>query len=220
MIRIAVPQHWASTAAIVRDVEEGELDRWFGPGEQERLRSFPREKRRAEWSSSRVAAKLLAVERGLCQEPLQCVVASAYRRPVLTLSGAPSALHVTITHSEGAGGAGIDAARIGIDLQQVRPLAERATKFFLSDDEVAAWRSTSLSDGLIHFWCAKEAGYKLHARRGWYKGVRIRLVGEREDGVDLEYEDAASSGTIETRTLDDGFVLALARMTQSMGMDD
>lgn len=215
MIRIAVPPHWASTVAIVRDVGDAELDRWFTADEQEKLRSFAREKRRAEWSSSRVAAKLLALERGLCPEPHQCVVASAYRRPHLSLSGSPSELHVTITHSEGAGGAGIDPARIGIDLQKVRPLAERATKFFLSDDEVAAWRSTSVADGLIHFWCAKEAGYKLHARRGWYKGVRIRVIGERDDGVDLEYEDAASSGTIETRTLADGFVLALARMTSS-----
>lgn len=212
MIRLAMPPQWTTRACVVRDVTPRDLDLYFTEDERARIASFKREKRRAEWAASRLAAKLLAVENALCDDPRACTVDSAYRRPSLAIRGARAGREITITHSEGAGGAAIGTRRIGLDLQKVRPLAERATKFFLNDDEVAAWRSTDLPDALIHFWCAKEAGYKIHAARGWYRGVRIELTERTPQGLRFRYRDAASEGTIETARLEEDFVLAVAEM--------
>lgn len=212
MIRVPMPAPWHAKACVVRDVTPGDLAEYFTAAERDRIASFKREKRRAEWAASRLAAKLLAVESALCDHPRDCSVDSAYRRPSLAIRGGRTDREVTITHSEGAGGAAIGATRVGLDLQKVRPLAERATKFFLNDDEVAAWRSVDLPDALIHFWCAKEAGYKIHAAPGWYRGVKVRLLEQTDSGLRLAYRDAASEGTIQTARLDDEFVLALAEM--------
>ncbi|HVR42935.1 MAG TPA: 4'-phosphopantetheinyl transferase superfamily protein [Thermoanaerobaculia bacterium] len=210
-----MPEEWRGEVCVVREVT-GEDLALFQPRERERIASFPREKRRAEWAASRLAIKLLAVENGLCADPLDCSVDSAYRRPSLSIGGRRHEREVSITHSSGAGAAALSAGRIGIDLQKVRPLAERATKFFLNDDEVEAWRSVPLADSLIHFWCAKEAGYKLHAAPGWYRGVRVGLREVRREGVILDYRDSRSEGTIRTARLRDGFILALARMEQPL----
>lgn len=212
MIRIPMPPQWRTTASVVRDVTAADLDAFFTGAERARIASFKRETRREEWAASRLAAKLLAVEGGLCGAPRECSVDSAYRRPSLAIRGTRVDREVTITHSEGAGGAALAKRRLGLDLQKVRPLADRATKFFLNDDEVAAWRSVELEDSLIHFWCAKEAGYKIHAARGWYRGVRIELESRTEAGLRFRYRDAASEGVIETARLDEDFVLALAEM--------
>lgn len=210
MKRIDVPERWRSVACVVRDVNPEDLERFFTPAERERIAAFRRPKRREEWAASRLAMKILAVENGLCDAHAECTVDSAYRRPSLTIGGRPHHRTVTISHSAGAGAAAFGESRIGADLQKVRPLAERATKFFLNDDEVAAWRGVSIDDSLIHFWCAKEAGYKLHSGPGWYRGVRIRLEEERPDGLRFAYEDGPSRGSIETARLADGFILALA----------
>ena len=217
MIRIEVPESWRSTVAVVASVDETDLAESFTEAEHARIASFPREKRRREWAASRMAAKLLAVETGLCASFRDCTVASAYRRPALTIHGEPSALGVSITHSDGAGAAAISPTRIGIDLQLVRPMKDRSTKFFLNDDELEIWRNSSLADPLIHLWCAKEAGYKLHAMPGWYRAVKIELVEERADGLLLKYTDPLSQGTIETVRLEDGFVFGKARKTGARG---
>jgi phosphopantetheinyl transferase len=211
MIRLPMPERWTSAAAVVRDVTPDELNAFFTPAERERIASFPRAKRREEWAASRLAVKLLAVENGLCSDPRDCSVDSAYRRPSLSIRGSiDSRHHVTITHSEGAGGAAIAPGRVGLDLQKVRPIKERSTKFFLNEEEVGMWRRVSVDAPLIHFWCAKEAGYKIHAGKGWYRGVRIVLTGEGDAGLRFDYRDGSSEGTIETARLDAEFVLALA----------
>jgi phosphopantetheinyl transferase len=217
MIRIDVPESWRSTAAVVASVDETDLAESFTEAEHARIASFRREKRRREWAASRMAAKLLAVETGLCHSLTDCTVASAYRRPALTIHGEESAIGVSITHSDGAGAAAISPNRIGIDLQLVRPMKDRSTKFFLNDDELGIWRESNLADPLIHLWCAKEAGYKLHAMPGWYRGVKIELVEERPDGLLLKYADPLSRGSIETARLKDGFVFARARKTGTRG---
>lgn len=214
MKRVEVPERWRRFVAIVSEVEEEELRLHFTDEERARIASFPREKRRREWASSRMAAKLLAVETGLCEALSSCSVASAYSRPSLSLDGSPSDLGVSITHSEGAGAAALSNQRIGIDLQRVRPMKERSTKFFLNDSELEFRERLRLADPLIHLWCAKEAGYKLHALPGWYRGVKVALVEEREEGLLLSYEDRLSRGSIETARLDEEFVLAIARPTE------
>lgn len=207
-----MPSRWRAKACVVHQVTSADLDAYFTDTERERIASFAREKRREEWAASRLAVKLLAVENGLCADARACTVDSAYRRPSLSIDGSRHAREITITHSDGAGGAAISENRIGLDLQKVRPLAARATKFFLNDDEVEALQTVAIDDAMIHFWCAKEAGYKIHAGRGWYRGVRIALVEETREGLRFTYRDGSSEGTIETERLEDGFVLALAEM--------
>lgn len=211
MNRIEVPEPWRSTVAVVGSLDESDLDLHFTEAERQRIASFKREKRRREWAASRMAAKLLAVETGLCDSLTDCSVDSAYTRPVLSIRGRASEAGVSITHSDGAGAAALSPTRIGIDLQMVRPMKDRSTKFFLNDDELGIWRGLSLADPLIHLWCAKEAGYKLHAMPGWYRAVKIALLSERPDGVLLTYEDPRSRGSIETARLEGGFVFAIAR---------
>lgn len=206
----AVPAEWSRTLCVVSDVAENEREAFLTEDEFKRLRSFAREKRRMEWSASRIAVKLLAVERGLCSDPKHCSVTSSYQKPVLRIGGGGDPYHVSISHSSGAGAAAIDSGPIGIDIQKLRDLNPRATKFFLKGPELAQLEGSAVADGLIHFWCAKEAAYKLKAGRGWLKRVTIDLRGESRDGLSFSLSYPVE-GTVDTFRIGEDFIAAVAR---------
>ena len=131
----------------------------FGPEELE-LAAALRSTRRREWLLSRFAAKTLAVRLGLCAEPADCTLPTSGERPSLRIGGEASSLAVSLSHSRQFAAAAIDRAAIGIDIEFVRTLDERAAHLFMTDDELTAVRRTPTSDALLHFWCAKEAAWK------------------------------------------------------------
>lgn len=205
-----VPDPWAKTVCIVSDVSEPERQAYLTPAELKRVREFAREKRRAEWAASRIGAKLLALALGLCDDAQECSIVSSYSKPHLQIGPKGRGLHVSISHSEWAGAAAIDRVPIGLDIQKIRELKPRITKFFLKDEEVAQMQGTRIEHPLIHFWCAKEAAYKLRAGRGWLKRVTIDLQAETGGGLGFTLSDPVA-GTVNTFRVDEHYIAAVAR---------
>jgi phosphopantetheinyl transferase len=207
---LPVPAEWHRTLRIVTDVTDEDRTRMLTIPEQERVRSFPRERRQAEWSASRIAAKLLALDLGLCSDPRACAIVSSYRKPALAIEGLNGKWHVSISHSSGAGAAGLDPGPIGIDIQQPRQLNPRITKFYLQDEELDQLLGVAVAHPLIHFWCAKEAAFKLKAGPGWLKRVAIELKGETADGLTFALSYPVT-GVVHTFGVGEQMIAAVAR---------
>ncbi len=196
MKTLALP--WPDFALVIRDGVD--LDA-FSEEELDEASAFRLQKRREEWMHARFAAKVLARSRKICANFRDCRVS----RPVLVIAGAPSAWHVSISHSHPYAGAAIDRTPIGIDVQVVRALSESAAHLFLSDEEIGAMQRCVLPHRLLHFWCAKEAAWK--RRSGEFTTLRQLPLTLREERADsLVFDDA------ETIAIDDAIV-SLSRST-------
>ncbi|MGZ7033105.1 MAG: 4'-phosphopantetheinyl transferase family protein [Thermoanaerobaculia bacterium] len=193
-----LPLSWRKRAIVITDVTPS-AD-WFTEDELREADGFLRERRRDEWMAARVAAKQLALQLGLCAEPRDCAVA----RPQLLLRGR-SPLFVSVSHSEQFAGAAIDREPVGIDVQAIREISERAAKFFLTGAEVKTMEGCAIANRLLHFWCAKEAAWK---RRGGepatLKQIPLTLLAESADGLRFD--------SVETLARD-GAIVALTRPT-------
>lgn len=127
--------------------------------------SFASEKRRREWVLSRTALKMLG-----------------------------PAPHSSLSHSGDYAAAAIASVPVGVDVQVVRPLAERAAHLFLTDEEQAEMERCTIAYRIIHFFCAKEAAWK--ARGGailTLKQVPLKLKEETATG--LLFDSAATYAT-------------------------
>jgi phosphopantetheinyl transferase (holo-ACP synthase) len=201
MKRLALPEVWRRRAIVISDVDlSGD---WFSPGEVALAASFRAPKRIEEWKRSRIAAKRLALDLGLCASARDCVVDRPWLR-------APDAVrHVSISHSHGYAGAAIDVEPVGIDVEQIRELEESAAHLFLSEAETDDMRGCSIAHRVIHFWAAKEAAWKkCGGAIETLKRVPLKLEAEAATG--LRYDD------VETFATDD-VVVALTRPTASGG---
>jgi phosphopantetheinyl transferase len=156
---------------------------WFTDAELATANAFKLESRREEWLHSRLAAKQLALELGLASDPRAITI----ERPFLIVDGARSEWFVSLSHSGAYAGAAIDRAPVGIDVQVVRELDERAAHLFLSSEETDQMSGCALPHRILHFWCAKEAAFK--QRSGEFVTLRqvpLRLVEQRSDGLLFE----------------------------------
>lgn len=174
---------------------------YFTAGELATAGAFKLDKRRDEWLLARYAAKRLALDLGIAEDPRAVSVA----RPMLLVEGQPVNWFVSISHSAPYAAAAIDREPVGIDVQVVRRMSESAAHLFLSDEETAAMQRCNLPDRLLHFWCAKEAAWK--PRSGelvTLKQLPLQLLGEHPEGLRF---DLAS-----TRRLDD-LILSLTPPT-------
>jgi len=133
---------------------------------------FPREKRRVEWMLSRIAEKELR-KRGAKGD------------------------HVSFSHSGEYGAAAIDTRPVGIDVEVLRVIPESASRFFLTEDELAMMRRCSIANRLLHFWSAKEAVWK---QRGGsvltLKKIRLHLESEETTGLRFQNVETFSLGEI------------------------
>lgn len=164
---------------------------WFTPEELAVADGFKLRKRREEWLRARTAAKELALQRGIVDDPRKCVIA----RPRLILDGIESRWFVSISHSQGFAAAIIEESPVGIDIEVIRNLDERATHLFLSDEEAEAMRRCTIANRALHFWCAKEAAWKRSGDYETLKQLRLTLIAQRDDGLDFNHST--------TRRLDD-----------------
>lgn len=152
----------------------------FTPGELETAHAFRLAKRREEWLLARFAAKRLAVQLGITDDPRLCTVA----RPMLMIDGSPVDWFVSISHSPPYAAAMVGREPVGIDIQVVRPLPEAAAHLFLTDPEIEMVRRCVSRDALLHFWCAKEALWK--QRSGDFATLRqvpFQLAEETSEGL-------------------------------------
>jgi len=210
MNRLSIPESWRNRVLAVADLSGGEIHDYLDEAERRIFDSFRFDTRRIEWGASRVAAKLLAVELGLCTSPIECAIPTHSERPKAFLSGGPSNLVVSISHSGGAGAAAFDRGPVGIDLQEIQHVHPRTTKYFLNDEEHEIVDDPNLDSPLIHLWSAKEAVWKVEQGEGWYRSGRVSLVERSESGLVLDWARHGSRGRVETRRIDDRFVLAMA----------
>jgi phosphopantetheinyl transferase (holo-ACP synthase) len=127
--------------------------------------SFPSEKRRREWVLSRTALQMLG-----------------------------PAPYSSLSHSGDYAAAAIGEAPVGVDVQVVRPLAERAAHLFLSEDEEMDLQRCTIPHRIIHFFCAKEAAWK--ARGGAIPTLKqIPLKLKEETATGLLFDSAATYAT-------------------------
>jgi phosphopantetheinyl transferase len=176
-------------------------EEWFTPGELAVAGQFKLPKRREEWLRSRTAAKELALQLGIAREPQSVQVA----RPRLIVDGVESEWYVSLSHSRGWAAAAIDRTSVGVDLEVVRPVDERAAHLFLRDDEAAAMLRCNIADRLLHWWAAKEAAWKQRSNEfGTLKQLPLSLVDERADGLIFD--------VVTTERRDD-LVLAVTRVS-------
>ena len=163
--------------------------------------AFKLPKRRDEWLLSRYAAKQLAIQMGIAEDPRDVRV----ERPQLVIGGVASEWYVSLSHSASYAAAAIDRAPIGIDIQVVRELSDSATHLFLSDAETEELHRCALPNAILHFWCAKEAAWKQRSTElATMKQVAIHLVSESPSGLLFD--------VVETNAIGD-LIIALTRPT-------
>ena len=155
--------------------------------------AFKLASRREEWLLSRVAAKQLAMRLGLIDDPR----AIAIERPFLVVDGVPSDWRISLSHSAPYAGAAIARDPIGIDVQIIRELDERAAHLFLSDEETRQMLGSTLPNRILHFWCAKEAAWKQRSDEfATLKQVPLALVEERASGLLFDAVETAFLGDV------------------------
>ncbi|HEX8170085.1 MAG TPA: 4'-phosphopantetheinyl transferase superfamily protein [Thermoanaerobaculia bacterium] len=185
MKRVPLPESWRH-ALVIRDAE---LTRdWFTDDELAIVDALPTPKRREQWMLSRIAVKQLALDLRLCADPQMCT----YARPHVLQSWFAS-----VSHSGPYAGAIIGRDPVGIDVQEVRELSERAAHLFLSDLETRAMASCTLEHRLLHFWCAKEAAWK--QRSGDFETLKqlpLVLVDQRDDGLLFDAAETRRIGDV------------------------
>jgi len=201
---------WNEFTRIVCDVDSDEVSDWLASDEWEIFESMRGPKRQLEWASSRIAAKRLAIDLGLCANSGECRIPTVSERPRLLLPG-NRAIAVSLSHSAGAGAAAMHDDPIGLDLQEIREIHRGVTKYFLHDDELETTRHLELDHALIHFWAAKEAIWKMEPGEGWYRSSRVAVRSVERSAAVLVWERSGTHGTVTTTTVEDRFVLAVAR---------
>lgn len=153
-------ESWAGRGVIVSDIADPES--WFDAEELKVLRGFARLKRRTDWMLSRIAEKKL--------------------RDI----GARGD-YVSFSHSGDYGAAAIDAQPVGVDIQVVRDIPERAAHLFLTGDEIASMQQCVIDRRMLHFWTAKEALWKQSG--GSVSTLRrVPLIFESEKEAGLRFQ--------------------------------
>jgi phosphopantetheinyl transferase len=185
-MRIATP--WDDRVLVLRELS---LD-VFTPNELAIANAFKLASRREDWLLSRYAAKRLAMQFGLADDPRDITV----ERPFVVIRGTASDWRVSLSHSAPYAGAAMARAAIGLDVQLVRAFDERAAHLFLTSNETDQLERCALPHRLLHFWCAKEAAWKQRSEDFvTLRQVPLRLVDERIDGLRFD--------AVETRAIDE-----------------
>ncbi|HEX6160631.1 MAG TPA: 4'-phosphopantetheinyl transferase superfamily protein [Thermoanaerobaculia bacterium] len=154
---------------------------------------FKLQKRRDEWLLSRCAAKILTVRLGLAFDPRNVRI----ERPRIVVDGVELPLFVSLSHSAPFAAAAIDERPIGLDIQVVRPVDERAARLFLTPEEREVMERCTLPDRVLHFWAAKEAAWKQRSDEfPTLKALRLELSQEVEDGLQFDRVDTWRQGEL------------------------
>ncbi len=171
-------------------VLEGTPDRaLFTAEELATADEFKLPKRRDEWLLCRAAAKRLAVQLGIANDPRDVRV----ERPFL----AGTSWYVSLSHSTPYAAAALSRRPAGCDIQVVREIPEWSTHLFLTREEDEAMRRCAIAHRVLHFWCAKEAAFK--QRSDEFKTMKqcpLQLVSESESGVLFDVVETVAIGDV------------------------
>lgn len=209
MKTLELPQFARELVMVVTEFDRAEAEQFLTPSELSYVASFASERRRHEWVGSRIAARSLAIRRGVARAPDELQIASELRPPVAR--AATHDLFVSFSHSHRAGAAALSPRRVGVDIERIRKIEPRLTKFFLHAEESSQAERLTIANSLIHLWAAKEAAFKLVASLTLLKDVRLVDWNSADDGLLLQFESGGVRGTVRTGVTEDHFVLALAQ---------
>lgn len=204
---LEIPSGWSSIVRIVEDAGEREIEELLDLDERNEIASLRAVQRHGERAASRVAAKSLALERGFVDLPSRIRFTKSDERPVVLVDGVEPMLFVSFSHTAGIGAAALHDAPVGLDLEHERVIDPRATKFFLRGDELAHAASSGVENALLHWWCAKEAAFKLAADHPTLLQVPLALECESAAGLVLR---GPHGSRVETVRLSASLVAALA----------
>jgi len=167
---VLLPESWRERALIVSEVDD--LESWFEEVDLAQMRSFARPKRQKEWMLSRIAEKELRRRgtQGSC---------------------------ISFSHSGIFGAAAIDDQPVGIDVETLREISERAAHLFLKEQEIEAMRRCAIPHRMLHFWSAKEALWK---QRGGsvptLKNLLLLVAGHTENGLRFQGVETIATGDL------------------------
>ncbi|HEV7764992.1 MAG TPA: 4'-phosphopantetheinyl transferase superfamily protein [Thermoanaerobaculia bacterium] len=175
-----------------------EFSLWFTPNELASAQTFKLPTRRDEWLQSRFAAKQLAMQLGLADDPRAITIERpSLERPSLVIKGITTDWRVSLSHSAPFVGAAISRAPIGIDVQSIRELDERAAHLFLSPEETDQMLECTLAHRILHFWCAKEAAWKQRSEEfATLRQVPLPLLEKRDDGLLFDAAETFLAGDV------------------------
>lgn len=186
----AIETPWPDRVLVLREPHLD--DAWTGD-ELAIADAFKLSKRRDEWLLSRLAAKQLALQLGLADDPRKVSV----DRPYLLIDGQRSEWLVSLSHSMPYAGAMIARQPVGLDVQVVREFSESAAHLFMTEGEAEEMRRCSIEHRILHFWCAKESAWK--QRSGEFatlKQLPLRLVEERPAGLRFDVAETVTIGEL------------------------
>ena len=91
----------------------------------------------------------------------------------------------------------MDDGPVGIDVEKLRSIDDRAAHLFLSPEEEEVMRSCSIANRLLHFWCAKEAVWKqLGGSITTLKQVPLRLLDLTETALRFDRAETWSTDEV------------------------
>lgn len=201
-----------SEIAVISSVTADDCYRFLHAREQEMAESFLSERRRSEWKAARVAAKVLALRAGLTTTPEALELASDSGRPHFPER---DAVFVSLSHSHGVGAAAVSLSPIGIDVEAIRPIDPRTTRFYLQPHEEKMALDLHVEDVLMHLWSAKEAAWKSSspAQGTTLKQTIFTELARTANGLRASYESGSTRGTVESFLIG-SHVLAVARFSR------
>jgi len=140
----------------------------LSPGEESLYRSFVAESRKKQWLAYRLLLRHLLA-------PDDIVIEYDHAgKPFL----AGTDLHISVTHTEDLAGVIISRnARVGIDIEKIKPRIEKVRDKFISEEESFFIMKETEPEQLTITWCAKEALYKLYGLRNldFRENIRVEI---------------------------------------------
>jgi hypothetical protein len=181
---IATP--WPDRVRVINELATGA----FTESELATANAFKLAKRRDEWLLSRLAAKQLAIARGIADDMRRVTV----ERPWLAIDGIATDWRVSLSHSASYAGAAIAREPVGLDVQVVRPIAEWSSHLFLGERETADMQRCAI---------AHRAPWKQRSDQyATMKQLPLALIEERDAGLRFD--------AVETCAIDD-LIVAVTR---------
>jgi 4'-phosphopantetheinyl transferase len=151
---------------ITESTEELRSAITLSTGEESLYQSFVAESRKKQWLAYRLLLRHLLAPADIAIEY------DPSGKPFL----AGTNLHISVTHTEDLAGVIISRnARVGIDIEKIRPRIEKVRDKFISEEESLFIRKETELEQLTLAWCAKEALYKLYGMRNLDFRENIRV---------------------------------------------
>ncbi len=124
-----------------------------------------------------------------------------------------SAMHISLSHSYDYAAVIIsDGKKVGVDIELIKHKIKTIKHKFLSDVELAQKQIGDNTNGLYVCWCAKEAIYKWHGKKGleFKKHIHIKpfkLVEEGSLQAMVELPNGTKELTVNYFKTKDGYML-------------